>query len=374
MEQRREEAAPTFGTWKQRLEDTPAAQLPEEVERFVNIMHVLGTPMIDEPAVHFLYYDRDAQDVKVIGEFNQWKRDGLPLTRLRDTGLFYLTREFHGPLRVEYKFIVDGQWVIDPLCPQKIDNGIGEENSCFVVGDYRQPPELEVNDAIPHGRVQEFDFASPTLHNHRRVYIYLPAGYDTVPGKLFPSLYVHDGGEYLTRARLTTVLDNLIHAGTIVPLIAVMVDPVTRMREYWTNNEYAHFLEEELIPHIESRYRVQHEREARGVMGASLGGLISFYLALSRPHLFSKVAGQSSALFLEEAQLTQLVADLEVPLRVYWDVGTYEPRFIPALHKFVRLLEAQGSHCLFHELPAGHNWTSWRAHLKDLLRYLWGRE
>jgi HSP20 family molecular chaperone IbpA len=155
-------------------------------------------------------------------------------------------------------------------------------------------------------------------------------------------------------------------------------------------------MEKELLPHIDGRYRTLAQREGRGVMGASMGGLISTYLALSRPQLFSKVGGQSSALFLmdggrasalatdllsrftvsrrqwgETRSLSTLIGELRTPVVFYFDVGKYEPQFIPAHRKLVPLLEAKGCPCFFQELIGGHNWTSWRAHLKDLLTFLW---
>ncbi|MEW6299799.1 MAG: alpha/beta hydrolase-fold protein [Thermodesulfobacteriota bacterium] len=371
METRREEAAPTFPTWRRRLEQAPEGEIQREVERFLEVLKAVGTPMIDGTTVHFIYYNPEAQRVAVTGEFNQWNRRGIPMTPLGKTGIFYHTAEFRGPVRVEYKFIVDGQWVVDPFCPNKIDNGIGEQNSYFVVGDFQEPAELQWEPSIPHGRVEEFDFDSELLHNRRRVYVYLPPGYDGDATKRFPSFYVHDGGEYLSRARLATVIDNLCHTHDLPPLIAVMVDPVDRGREYWANEAYARFVEKELIPHIDKRYRTLPRREARGVMGASLGGLISTYLALSRPHLFSKVGGQSSAFFLEERKILTLVEALKEPIAFYFDVGKYEPQFIPAHKRLVPRLEAKGCPCLYQELTGGHNWTSWRAHLKDLLTFLW---
>jgi enterochelin esterase family protein len=152
-----------------------------------------------------------------------------------------------------------------------------------------------------------------------------------------------------------------------------MVDPVDRMHEYQTNEEYARCVEHELIPHIDRRYRTLTQREARGVMGASLGGLMATYLALSRPHLFSKVGGQSSALFLEQEKILALIEGLTASISFYFDVGTYEPQFIPPHRRLVPLLEAKGWPCFFQELAGGHNWTSWRAHLKDLLTFLWGK-
>src|SRR5262249_42390821 len=151
------------------------------------------------------------------------------------------------------------------------------------------------------------------------------------------------------------------------PLIAVMVDPVVRGREYRASEDYAAFLEVELLPYVEGRYRTLAQREARGVMGASLGGLISFYVALSRPHLFSQVGGQSSALPLEEAGLAALLATFRARTAFYLDVGKYEPRYLPAHGRIVATLNTLGCPYFFQQLGAGHNWTSWRTHLKDLL-------
>ena len=296
------------------------------------------------------------------------------MERLGDAGFFFHTLTIAEPSRLEYKFIVDGEWKPDPLCHHNIDNGVGGQNSFFVVGEFHDPPELEWIAGAAHGRVEEFQFESKRLLNKRRVYVYLPAAYDRDSGIHFPTFYVHDGGEYLERARMSTVMDNLIHFGDLPPMVVVMIDPVNRMREYWANDAYRDFLCDEFIPAIEARYRTIAARDSRGVMGASLGGLISTYVALSRPQLFSKVAGQSSALQLDEDKLASLLsAAKDTTIKFYFDVGTYEPRFLPAHEHFVALLRQKCWPCFFQELAGGHNWTSWRAHLKDLLVFLWGK-
>jgi enterochelin esterase-like enzyme len=248
---------------------------------------------------------------------------------------------------------------------------VGGENSYFVIGDFHEPPELESRPDVPAGEVEEFDFDSKLLGNRRRVYVYLPPDYATEAGRRFPTLYVHDGGEYLSRAKLPVILDNLAHDGTIAHLIAVMVDPVGRNLEYRANEDYARFVEEELVPDIDRRYRTRTDRDGRGVMGASLGGLISVYLALSRPRLFSKAGAQSAALMIATETIEALIERLDTPGAFYFDVGEYEPRFIPAHRSIVPMLESKGCRCLLQLVPAGHNWTSWRAHLKDLLMFLW---
>ncbi len=61
---KREEAAPSFETWRQRLEDACANaaaardSIEKETARFTEMLKVLGTPMIDGPMVHFVYSNR----------------------------------------------------------------------------------------------------------------------------------------------------------------------------------------------------------------------------------------------------------------------------------------------------------------------------
>jgi enterochelin esterase-like enzyme len=372
----REEAAPTFESWKLRLERAAPDQAEAELAQFLRVLNTLGTPLIDGAKVHFIYFDAAAINVAVAGEFNDWAKndDAFVMRRVGETGLFFQTLTVQGATRLEYKFLVDGEWKIDPFCQHKIENGIGGENTFFVVGDFHDPSELERMEEAEHGRVEEFEFESKRLRNKRRVYVYLPADYDLDSDEHFPSFYVHDGGEYLDRARMSNVLDNLIHAQQIRPIMVVMIDPVNRMLEYATDDAYRDFLCDEFVPAIDNRYRTIRDRDSRGVMGASLGGLISAYIALSTPQLFSKVAGQSSALHYQENKLLALLeADSDITIKFYLDVGTYESRFIPAHERFVEALEQKHWPCFYQELRGGHNWTNWRAHMKDLLVYLWGK-
>jgi enterochelin esterase-like enzyme len=373
IERQHERDAGSFPAWRHRLEQAAEPHLNDALQEFLRLLGTVGTPLIDGLAVHFLYYDPRAHHVALTGEFTDWGRTGvtLPLLPLGHTGLFYRTLELEGPARLEYQVVVDGRGIMDPLCPQTADNGIGGRNSSFVVGDVREPPELSWVPTIPHGRVEDFAFESRLLGNRRRIYAYLPPGYDEERARRFPTLVVHDGGQYLHRGQLPTVLDNLIVSRAVSPLIAFMVDPVERGHEYRASEAYAAFLEAELLPQLEGRYRTLAQREARGVMGASLGGLSACYVALSRPQLFSRVGGQSSALHLEETKLTALVTRSPARPAVYLDVGQYEPRYLPAHGRLVALLTTLGYPCVFQPLAAGHNWTMWRAHLKDLLTCLW---
>ena len=106
---------------------------------------------------------------------------------------------------------------------------------------------------------------------------------------------------------------------------------------------------------------------ARGLKGLEP----QVYLALARPDLFSKAASQSGAFLLAQDRILNLARDARAAQSFYFDVGKYEQRFIPSHLVLVEALKARGCRCLFQELAGGHNWTSWRAHLKDLLVFLW---
>jgi enterochelin esterase-like enzyme len=80
-----------------------------------------------------------------------------------------------------------------------------------------------------------------------------------------------------------------------------------------------------------------------------------------------------SAFHIEEARIAALLTSFGARTAFYLDVGTYEPRYLPAHQRIVGMLNALGGSCFFHQRAGGHNWTSWRAHLKDLLTTLWGQ-
>src|SRR5712691_10172822 len=116
-------SASNFSAWEQRLNQAPEDHLHDEVQNFLRMLTTVGTPIIDGLAVAFIYYDPRAHQVAVTGDYNDWGRTAItmPLTPLRHTGIFYRTIELDGPARLEYKLVVDGRMIDDPLCPNTCD-------------------------------------------------------------------------------------------------------------------------------------------------------------------------------------------------------------------------------------------------------------
>jgi hypothetical protein len=100
------------------------------------IQHVSASASDQAPAapvyVRFALSARAARTVSVAGDFNGWRPDATPLVRNAD-GLWTITI----PLAAgswSYSFVVDGQWVEDPLAESYRADGFGGRNALVRVG------------------------------------------------------------------------------------------------------------------------------------------------------------------------------------------------------------------------------------------------
>jgi predicted alpha/beta superfamily hydrolase len=159
--------------------------------------------------------------------------------------------------------------------------------------------------AASNVKIMSTDFAMPQFGRTRRIWIYFPPEYET-SGINYPVLYMHDGQNlfdastaYLGEWEVDETLNNLAAQGKRVPIV-VGIDNggVDRIGEYtpWTNTQYGggdgdkymQFIVETLKPYIDQHYRTLPGREYTGIMGSSLGGLISHYGSVKYQETFSK--------------------------------------------------------------------------------------
>ena len=73
---------------------------------------------------------QQADTVSVAGEFNGWNADLNPM--IRQDGAWGLTLPLPGG-QYAYKFVVDGEWILDPNNTNQVDDGNGNQNSLKVV-------------------------------------------------------------------------------------------------------------------------------------------------------------------------------------------------------------------------------------------------
>ncbi len=348
------------------------AQLaPEFVER---VKTASASPLVEGERVTFVYRG-DAKRVEVVGDFTGWAPRGHLLRELPIPNVKYYTLTFPKTARVEYKFIADGEWILDPLNPNRNDNGVGGENSFFRMPDYRGSTLADNPPPGPLMMFAEHEVPSRLLGGSRKIKVYLPQGYMNSRER-YPVLYLQDGTDYYNRTRADLIAGNLIAQKKVPPFIIVFIDPKERMKEYWANDQFADFMARELVPFVDSHFRTVADRNQRALLGASLGGVISVWTALRHPDVFARVGGQSSAFQIDEERVVAALGKLDeesrrkFPLRFYFDVGRMES--VLNVSRRVRvILAAKGYPVTYRESEAGHNYTTWRDQLAEALTALW---
>jgi len=148
-----------------------------------------------------------------------------------------------------------------------------------------------------HGRVMVDSITSASLQNDagesttRRVWIYLPPGYDTGDGRYPVIYYLHGyGGPPDFSTNQTRILDMAIDSRRIRPVIFVVSDQSTSYGGSFYGNsaltgKWADFTAKDLVAYVDSHYRTIAGRNSRGICGHSMGG----HGALKLGMLFSDV-------------------------------------------------------------------------------------
>ena len=175
-------------------------------------------------------------------------------------------------------------------------------------GSYPLGPDSQPRQGVPQGTVTHFNFKKSVIFpgTSHDTWVYIPKQYDGVSPAAV--MVFQDGGGFQSREgqfRVPVVFDNLIASHQMPVTIAVMVNPgvidaangnslprYNRSHEYdATTDDYARFVQNELLPAVEQENHVKFTTSAagRGLCGASSGGICSFIAAWEHPEWFSKV-------------------------------------------------------------------------------------
>src|SRR4030095_3590334 len=99
-------------------------------------------------------------------------------------------------------------WIEDPLNPLRARDPFGA-NSVVHARGYEIPEWTKLDPESRPGTIEEHVIPSRALGRDVRVDVYLPARFR--PGRRYPLVIAHDGGDYLAYSGMKIVLDNLIH-------------------------------------------------------------------------------------------------------------------------------------------------------------------
>ena len=334
-----------------------------------------------------------------------------PLARLLDTDVWYKTFRLQKGARFVYRLATNlpdpKGWTSlarfgnamrsDPLNPLQFAER-GNELNPYEVNFYAaaELPGAEsqfwsvARPKVPTGRVQRDKFTSKVLGNERPIWIYTPHNY-SANKKPYGLLVLSDGGLYVNSARVATTLDNLIAAGVIPPLVAVMLDNPDRFRELACTPEYADFLAQEIVPWARANYHATDQPEQTIIGGASLGGLAAAFVAFKHPEVFGNVLSQSGSFSWKpdnekdfEWLTHQFAASPRLPLRFSFEAGLMEntgggppgrpipPPLLAANRNFRDTLRSKGYSIHYTEFNGNHTMFNWRGTLANHLIALVG--
>jgi predicted alpha/beta superfamily hydrolase len=204
--------------------------------------------------------------------------------------------------------------------------------------------------------------ASSYVDQEYNIFVALPPGYAD-SDETYPTLYTTDGdmifGAIAQIARtlgLGKERPQLIIVGIGYPVHWTDTQPY-RVRDYvpagWLDDPHAgeaknfvQFVRKELIPWVESEYRV--DPEDRCYVGDSLGGLLGLYILLSQPDTFSRYLIGSPWMLQDDPQAFSYERDYaahhsDLPARVFMAAGSLEPgSLVPNVRKMAIALHCRG--------------------------------
>jgi predicted alpha/beta superfamily hydrolase len=143
------------------------------------------------------------------------------------------------------------------------------------------------------------------------LHILLPPSY--AKGGRYPVVYIQDGGAVAKAC--SNLLDHYFRSGRLTEMILVGIEPHNRNDEYtpWPapaltasfspfggqGRMYLNTVTTYLKPYVDATYRTLADQANTGIVGCSLGGLISLYAAVEFPHVFGKVGALSASMWYE---------------------------------------------------------------------------
>jgi enterochelin esterase family protein len=335
--------------------------------------------------VTFRLYAPDARAVSLTSADMPGNERGAALTK-GDDGIWQVTL---GPVEAgayRYNFNTDNTPVIDPRNPSVSESNNNVWSLVYIPGaDF-----MDVKD-VSHGGVTAVHYYSKALSKWRRMHVYTPPGYELGQGK-YPVLYLLHGGNdsddsWPSVGRAGFIVDNLVASRKAKPMIVVMPAGQTSRTANGAAevDDFGHDFLTDIMPYIETHYRVYTDRPHRAIAGLSVGGLQTLYISIPHIKHFGYVGVFSSALVTlvpgrppqggpapVAAWEAQHLAELDnhsaqEGLKLLWFKTGVDDRnvSIASTQATADMLNKHGFKAVFEQSPGGHTWLNWRNYLNE---------
>ena len=226
----------------------------------------------------------------------------------------------------------------------------------------------------------------------RDVYVYLPPSHGS--GRRFPVVYMHDGQNLFDNPtshsgvewRVDETMEELAGEGLEALVVGISVDETRQSQYAGAGAEaYLRFVVETVRPLVAEAFDIDERRQATGVAGSSLGGVISLHALYAHPDVFGFAGVFSPAFWFNDDALFDVVEREPPPdARIYIDVGDREwndgddtrGTYVDGFRRMTALLRTRGfdERMLRAVLEEGgaHHERDWARRLPDALRFLLG--
>jgi enterochelin esterase family protein len=338
----------------------------------------LVTPEVhSDNTVTFRFRAPNAQEV-------QLDREGEDPIAMKkdDQGVWSVTTAPLAPDYYGYSVNVDGVRSLDPYNHGLVPNLISPGNYVHVPG-----PSLpwEVND-VPRGEVHHHFYKSAVADDQRDFYVYTPPGYDPKAKTTYPVLYLlhgysDDASGWTAVGHANVIFDNLIAQGKVKPMIVVMplgygtMEIINLGWGAWSHTDvrdknFANFrtaLLTEVMPKVESEYRITKDRNSRAIAGLSMGGSESLLTGLNNLDKFAWIGAFSSGGIPDafDKDFPGLDAKANQQLKLLWIACGTEDRLIKVNRDLREWLKTKGVNHVDIETPGMHAWMVWRRNLSE---------
>lgn len=347
------------------------------------------SPEIAGGKVTFRLRAPEAKEVKLYGSWMATFTSSELLTKDAE-GLWTITIDAPAPELYTYNFIVDGV-------------SKNDDANIFVQRDGRRylsvllidgPLTANYREANKRGNLEQVWYDSPTLGINRRMFVYTPYGYSG-SNQRYPVLYLQHGGggdedAWSNMGRARQILDNLIEQGKAVPMIVVMpnINPGQQAAQTLflpektfdrndpaSANIYIHSLVKDIVPYIESHYRVIADPNHRAIAGLSMGGAATLSATNTYPGFFSYILPLSMGLMPNLVQDNQEIdtafqAIKKAGYKLYWVACGTDDFLWESAQNLDAALTRNGLEHTFRVTSGGHTWSNWRIYLNEFAQLL----
>ncbi len=229
-----------------------------------------------------------------------------------------------------------------------------------------------------------------TLNNGMIIDLFLPEGYSS--NKKYPLLLINDGEQIFQENgwNLEKILRDLIDKNKISPIIVAAVHSNGNRNNWyipykdnwitknWGNYSpqseyYANELIQKVIPELTKRYSV--EQNEIGILGASLGGLVSTWLGLNYPEIIKYSASLSGSFWVADYKIVTDINSEYPPDNKFWfDIGTGEWNYYVPFYKALNDSGlVAGKQSFYYEVPDGqHTISDWSNRIENPLKLFFG--